>query len=401
MYIAKLHPYAFKFGPIGVHWYGIFMVMAIIGGSYYLLERAKQWGADPDKLSSVVLWTVIWGVIGARVVFVLANDPQWIWTDPLQTLKIWQGGLAIDGAMGFGLLAFWYQLRKQPVLFNHIMDWSVPGLALGIFMVRIGNIFDHQVLGRMTELGFGRWPEQLWGSFIGVFLITRYFWLERNKAVPPGYQFWSAMFYYAILRGFIGETTRDNPLYIWHYINPHWGIGFTTLMQLFTPPILVFTGLMMRRTWRQSAKTLPEIFQQQPATVPSDYQTFGLPGRTLLRWVGVVSGIGAVIFLLIGVPSIGWYLIGAGAVFEAFTIGWRRRYDRVYDQPPPEYAPTGELYVNPGGAHPVVAVWQKGIHRVYVKAPRETVADASKAHNRPDDSPAPLGADTLPGVPRP
>ncbi len=101
------------------------------------------------------------------------------------------------------------------------MDWVVLGVALGIFMVRIGNIFDHQVLGRMTELRFRRWPEQLWGSFSGAFLIYRYFWIGRHKAVPPGYQFRSAMFYYAILRGFIGETTRDNPLFIWHCLNPH------------------------------------------------------------------------------------------------------------------------------------------------------------------------------------
>jgi len=254
MLITRLSPYAFHIGPIGVHWYGIFMVLAILGGGWYLMERGEQLGEDPDFLSRVTIWTVIWGIIGARVVFVLANEPQWIWTDPVQALKIWQGGLAYDGAVGFGVLALWIQLRKKPLVFNHIVDWTVPGIGLGIFMVRIGNIFNHEVLGRMTQLGFGRWPEQLIGSSIGVILIIRYFWIERYRTPPPGYQFWSAMFYYAIIRGFIGETTRDNPLYLIHYINPHWGIGFTTLMQLFTPPILVFTGLMMRRTWRKSAR---------------------------------------------------------------------------------------------------------------------------------------------------
>ena len=256
MLIFKLNPYAFHIGPIGVHWYGIFMVMAILGGAWYLVERGREMGQDPDQLANITFWTVIAGVVGARLVFVLANDPNWIWTDPLQALKIWDGGLAYDGAVGAGVLALWYQLRKTPLVFNRLIDWMVPGIGLGIFMVRIGNIFNHEVLGRMTELGFGRWPEQLWGSAIGVILIVRYFWIERYKAPPPGYQFWSAMFYYAILRGVIGETTRDNPLYLVHYINPHWGIGFLTLMQIFTPPILVLTGWMMRRTWRRSAEIL-------------------------------------------------------------------------------------------------------------------------------------------------
>ena len=256
MLLPQLNPFAFKIGPIGVHWYGIFMVMAILGGSWYLVERGRQLGEDPDRLSTITLWTVLWGVIGARLVFVLANKPEWIWTDPVQIFKIWDGGLAFAGAVGVGILAFWYQLRKKPLVFNHLVDWTVPGIGLGIFMVRIGNIFNHEVLGRITAFSFGRWPEQLIGSSIGVVLIIRYFWLERYRTPPPGYQFWSAMFYYAILRGFIGETTRANPLYIWTYINPHWGIGFTTLMQLFTPPIMVFTGLMMRRTWRHSARLL-------------------------------------------------------------------------------------------------------------------------------------------------
>ncbi len=253
MLIPRLSPYAFRLGPIGVHWYGVFMVIAILGGSWYLVERGRELGFDTDRLADVTFWTVVAGVVGARLVFVLANDPAWIWTDPVQTLKIWDGGLAYDGAVGGGILALWYQLRKSPLMFNHLVDWMVPGIGLGIFMVRIGNIFNHEVLGRMTELGFGRWPEQLWGSAIGVILIVRYVWIERYRTPPPGYQFWSAMFYYALLRGVIGETTRDNPLYLVHYINPYWGIGLLTLMQIFTPPILIFTGWMMRRTWRRSA----------------------------------------------------------------------------------------------------------------------------------------------------
>ena len=78
MLLPQLNPFAFKIGPIGVHWYGIFMVMAILGGSWYLIERGRQLGEDPDRLSTITLWTVLWGVIGARFVFVLANDPQWI-----------------------------------------------------------------------------------------------------------------------------------------------------------------------------------------------------------------------------------------------------------------------------------------------------------------------------------
>ncbi|MCY0864008.1 MAG: prolipoprotein diacylglyceryl transferase, partial [Sulfobacillus sp.] len=65
MLITRLSPYAFHIGPIGVHWYGIFMVLAILGGGWYLMERGEQLGEDPDFLSRVTIWTVIWGIIGA------------------------------------------------------------------------------------------------------------------------------------------------------------------------------------------------------------------------------------------------------------------------------------------------------------------------------------------------
>ena len=76
------------------------MVMAILGGAWYLVERGQELGQDSDQLANITFWTVIAGVVGARLVFVLANDPSWIWTDPVQALKIWDGGLAYDGAVG-------------------------------------------------------------------------------------------------------------------------------------------------------------------------------------------------------------------------------------------------------------------------------------------------------------
>ena len=50
MYLPQLHSVAFKLGPIAVHWYGIFMVLAILGGGWYLMERGQQLGEDPDRL---------------------------------------------------------------------------------------------------------------------------------------------------------------------------------------------------------------------------------------------------------------------------------------------------------------------------------------------------------------
>ena len=81
--------------------------------------------------------------------------------------------------------------------------------------------------------------------------------------------------------------------------------------------------------------------------------------------MGGVSVAGGLGFVLGHVPSVGWYLIGAGLVFLGSTVGWATRYLRVRAEAPEGYEPTGEIYRNPGGPSPVT-VWFRGIHRVFV-----------------------------------
>ena len=242
MYLPQLSPYAFFIGPYGVHWYSLFMALSMVIGVWYLVRAGSAAGVNPDTLYDLAFWVIISGIVGARLVFVATSDPSWFWTDPIQVLRVWTGGLAIHGAVGGGLLAAWIYLRRHPeISYGKVLDWMVPGVAAGIFLVRIGNIFNHEILGRTTELGFGRWPTQPMEMVIGLVLILRYFRLERRNP-PPGVQFWSAIFYYQVMRGFGSETFKADPLYIIHYVNPVLGIGFTTLTQLFTPAILAVAG---------------------------------------------------------------------------------------------------------------------------------------------------------------
>jgi phosphatidylglycerol:prolipoprotein diacylglycerol transferase len=97
----------------------------------------------------------------------------------------------------------------------------------------------------MTDFTFGRWPAQLIGSAIGLILLIRYFYVEAKRP-PLGYQFWSFIFYHQLLRGVVEESVRDNTLFLIHYVVPHWGLGFFTMTQWVTPPILLLCYLLMR-----------------------------------------------------------------------------------------------------------------------------------------------------------
>ena len=256
-------------GPFRIHYYSIFMAFSILVGGTYFVREARRRGLGRDEgIFDLALAAIVGGIVGARLVFVLANDPGWFVHDPLQVLRIYQGGLSWHGALAGGLLAMAVYVRYHPMRLNPLLDLAVPGAALGYALVRIGNIFNHEVLGRMTAFWFGRWPAQLVGCAIGVALLIRYFVRER-KDLPAGDQWWSFLVYHTLLRAIFEETVRDNPLYLIQYQNPIWGIGFTTLTQLATPLILAIAVPLWLKARRSGESRLGEA-AQPPALSPKE-----------------------------------------------------------------------------------------------------------------------------------
>ncbi len=251
--LVDLNPIAFQVGPVAVRWYGIFMALSFLGGSWYLYREGLRRGLEEDFLLNLAIIVIVAGVIGARLMFVLANFPGWFLTDRMQILKIYEGGLSWHGGLLGGFLAGWLYASAKRVGINKLADLVVPGLAFGYFLVRIANIFNQEILGRTTDLWFGRWPAQVIGSAIGLLLLARFFYVQ-SKNPPEGYQFWSFIFYHQLLRAVIEETVRDNPLEVWGYIVPHWGLGFFTLVQLTTPPILLLAYYFMWRARRYGGR---------------------------------------------------------------------------------------------------------------------------------------------------
>lgn len=252
--LLDLSPYAFKIGPIAVHWYGIFMALSFLVGSYYMYIMGKKRGIDEDFLLNLAMLVIIAGIAGARLMFVLTNYPEWFVKDPLQVVKIWEGGLSWHGALLGGFIAGWPYCRRHGVNPNVIADWTVLGLSFGYIIVRVGNIFNQEVLGRMTQFSFGRWPAQLVGSSIGLILLARFLYLQK-KNLPAGYQFWSFLWYHQLLRALLEETVRENPLFLIHYVNPKWGLGFLTMTQLMTPFIVTFAYIMYKLTGGEKAQS--------------------------------------------------------------------------------------------------------------------------------------------------
>ncbi len=247
--LLNLDPVLLRLGPVEVRVYGLMMALSVAIGIYFFLKNGRKKGFDEDFLLSLALWVVFGGIIGARLIYVLTNLGDYT-GNPLEMVKVWQGGLSFHGGLLGGVVAGLLVIGKKKASFNQLADLTVPGLTIGYTLIRFANIFNQEVLGRPTPLSpFGRHPAQLYGAAIGlVLLLLHNLWARRNP--PDGYLFWSFFLYYSILRGIIEETFRANPLFALGYTNEFWGLGFFTLTHLVTPALVLFAWWMRRQTSR-------------------------------------------------------------------------------------------------------------------------------------------------------
>jgi len=244
MSLLEIDPVLVQFGPFAIRWYGVLMATSVALGFYYFRRDAARLGYSEDFVYNVAFLSVLGGIIGARAVYVLTN-----WSDYrdalIEIIRIDHGGLSFHGGIIGGALAGGLYVARRRYSFNELADLAVPGIAIGIMLVRIANLINGEVLGRTMEIGLERQPAQLIGSAVGLALLLIHNYIARRKP-PAGYLFWSFVLYYSLLRGLVEETVRANPLYAWGYVNETWGIGFFTLTQIVTP-VFVLLAWWMRR----------------------------------------------------------------------------------------------------------------------------------------------------------
>src|SRR5690606_24777123 len=145
MSVDAIDPVLIHIGPLAIRWYGVLMATAVGLGFYYFRRDALKLGYDEDSLYNVILFALMGGVFGARAVYVLTNWSAYA-GDWLAMARIDQGGLSFHGGIiGGALVGGWYVARKQ-LSFEELADLVVPGIALGIILVRFANLINGEVL---------------------------------------------------------------------------------------------------------------------------------------------------------------------------------------------------------------------------------------------------------------
>lgn len=143
----------FQLGPIKIHYYGLFFTAGFICGYLILRWIYQTEKRNVDDVESLLIYMVLGTIIGARLGHCLFYNPMMYLKDPIQFLQIWNGGLASHGAaIGITLSAWLYSRRHpdQPLLW--LLDRLAIPVALAGFFIRIGNFFNSEILGRVTDV---------------------------------------------------------------------------------------------------------------------------------------------------------------------------------------------------------------------------------------------------------
>lgn len=142
---------ALDLGFIQIYWYSIFIFIAMIVACTIIYREAKRRGIDDDTLINMTFSTVIFGIIGARLYYVVFNYPYYL-QHPLEILEIWNGGLAIHGGIIFGLTSISIYCKKHTINTLRMLDIIVVGLIIGQAIGRWGNFFNSEAYGAITSL---------------------------------------------------------------------------------------------------------------------------------------------------------------------------------------------------------------------------------------------------------
>ncbi len=196
-------------GPVTLQVWGFFAALGVVAASAYAMRVAKRKGLDAQKVESLILWTIVWAFVGARLLHVLAYDPFWYAAHPFEILKVWNGGLSSFGGFFGAAAAFFWHMRTSDLPLLKTADTLVQALPLGLACGRVGCflIHDHpgtlaHGLGKFVAVNYPDAPRYDLGLLLGVFdmLLFGTFFLLLRKPRRDGFLFALFMIVYGPVR---------------------------------------------------------------------------------------------------------------------------------------------------------------------------------------------------------
>jgi phosphatidylglycerol:prolipoprotein diacylglycerol transferase len=217
-----MFPVLLKVGPVSIFTYGFFIAVGFLAGIYLAVREARRLGEEPEIIMDLCFYILVAAIIGSRL-FYVATNPGMFLDDPVEILKIWNGGLVFYGGFIAALVTGIIYLKIKNIPVWKTADIMAPSISLAHFFGRIGCFFAGCCYGKYCDLpwavtfsnpdslapqGLPLHPTQLYSALnnLAIFLILFFF---RKRKKYDGQLFWLYVLMYGITRLFIEIFRAD------------------------------------------------------------------------------------------------------------------------------------------------------------------------------------------------
>lgn len=251
----EISPVIFEFGPLAIRWYSMAYLFGIIFGWWLAASRVKKYdlGLSKTNCEDIAFAITLGIILGGRIGYVLFYGSGQYWSNPLEILAVWHGGMSFHGGI-LGVIAALYissRLVKYPFL--KLTDLVSPVVPIGIFLGRLANFVNDELWGRVSEVPWAvrfprggylpRHPSQLYEAFLEgmlLFIILNLMWQSKWCRDRSGMISGSFLLGYAAFRSFVEQFREPDAQigFLW--------AGMTMGQWLSLPIILVGLYLVLR-----------------------------------------------------------------------------------------------------------------------------------------------------------
>ena len=222
MFTISIDPILFHIGHFALRWYSLILMAAIAVGVWLVAREAERKGFKKDDIYEAAVWIIVGGLIGVRLFHVLDHWSDEFAANPIRAFYIWEGGLAIWGALVGGLIIGALVAWRRGWRFPKLLDAGAPGLVLAQAIGRIACVITGDAMGKPTDgpFGFAYTSPNALVPQLGVYytpmpvyeLVTNLgifalLWQLRKRNWPDGRLFLVYLTLYSLERFFLAFTS--------------------------------------------------------------------------------------------------------------------------------------------------------------------------------------------------
>lgn len=216
-----IKPYVFEIGRFQLRWYSIAYLAGIFVGYWYLLKLLKQPGAPMARrhADDLVFYAALGVILGGRIGYVLFYNFSYYAANPVDILKLWDGGMSFHGGVIGTSLGIFYLAWKEKLQWLRLHDYVACCVPFGLFFGRLANFVNQELWGAPTTvpwairfeevtefgkmLGPPRHPSQLYEAGLEGILLALILWFmfwKTDSRYKPGMLVGTFVFFYGIFR---------------------------------------------------------------------------------------------------------------------------------------------------------------------------------------------------------